>query len=485
MNPVLKGLFVNAFGGEPLLVEPIKADASDRKIFRMSSADHSAIGIENPVPPENRAFMALSEHFRAAGLNVPKIYAIDQRGEFLLEEDLGSTTLFDLLTLARKKDGREDQSYLPREVEPFYRAALESLVKFQIVAGEGVNYKECYPFQESNRDALLWDMRYFRDNFLRRTGAAWNHHALEVDFERLAEFLLEADSNYFMYRDFQSRNIMVKNSVLYFIDYQHGRRGQLQYDVASLLYQSRAALPAQARTELLDHYLKVAEEAGGVKRERFLKYFHGFVLLRLLQVLGTYGDRGLGEKRDYFLRSIPFAMENLKSLMQSTPLPLRLPTLSAVLESVFFSFESDRLNAATPQALRVSISSFSYRTGVPRDNYDQSGGFVFDCRCLPNPGREIRFRDKTGLDSEVIGYFLKRKEVDEFLNHVFSLVDQAIENYIARGFLTLSVAFGCTGGQHRSVYCSEQLKAHLANRYAIESEVTHIQLEQGLLGVRQ
>lgn len=482
MNPVLRALFTQTFGSEPVLVEPLKAGSSDRQIFRLSVENISAIGVENAVIAENRAFVALTDHFRRANLAVPEIYATDDRCEFILQEDLGNTTLFDLLSLARVKDNKDDQSYLPREIEPFYRTALENLARFQIEVGSKFDYSQCYPFPISDREALLWDMRYFRDNFLRRTGASWSHHALETDFERLAEFLLEAEGNYFMYRDFQSRNIMIKNSKPYFIDYQHGRCGQLQYDVASLLYQSRAALPANVRKELLDHYLSVAEKIGDVNRERFLKYYHGFVLLRLMQVLGTYGDKGLGEKRDYFLRSIPFAMENLKTLIQTTPLPLHLPTLLSVLDNLFSSYDHERLGSSTPKALRVSISSFSYRTGVPRDNYDQNGGFVFDCRCLPNPGREPRYRDRTGLDKDVEGYFILRAEVERFLEHAFALVEQAIENYIARGFMSIAISFGCTGGQHRSVYCCERLKKHLAKRYGIEPEVRHLQLEQGLLG---
>jgi len=269
---------------------------------------------------------------------------------------------------------------------------------------------------------------------------------------------------------------------VYFIDYQGGRLGPLQYDMASLLYQSRANVPADARQRLLKLYLEEAQGYAPINREEFLRYFHGFVFIRLMQVLGTYGDKGLGEKREYFLKSIPFAIANLRSLIETTPLPFNMPALTGVFNSLITNYAQDGERTSIHPVLKLNIFSFSYRTGLPRQSTDHGGGFIFDCRCLPNPGRIARYRDQTGLDDEVIAYFRERSELEQFIVHVSSLVDQAIENYIARGFVSLSVGFGCTGGQHRSVYCTEMLAKHVREKFNIEASREHIQLRLGILG---
>jgi len=482
MNAALIALFVSRFGEEPHVVAALKPHASNRQIFRLTSANHSAIGIVNAVERENNAFVEFTNHFHSCGLNVPEIYAHDLEHGIYLEQDLGDETLYDILIREREQSVADGNKGFSESVEALYQKVIKQLPRFQIEAGRSLNYDHCYPVSRYDRAAMVWDMRFFRDNFLRRTETEWSHHSLEADFEKFADFLAQAPSDFFMYRDFQSRNIMVQNGEVYFIDYQGGRLGPLQYDMASLLYQSRANVPADARQRLLKLYLDEAQGYAPINREEFLRYFHGFVFIRLMQVLGTYGDKGLGEKREYFLKSIPFAIANLRSLIETTPLPFNMPALTGVFNSLITNYAQDGERTSIHPVLKLNIFSFSYRTGLPRQSTDHGGGFIFDCRCLPNPGRIARYRDQTGLDDEVIAYFRERSELEQFIVHVSSLVDQAIENYIARGFVSLSVGFGCTGGQHRSVYCTEMLAKHVREKFNIEASREHIQLRLGILG---
>lgn len=476
MNSDLLALFRLHFGRDPEEVVTIKAHASNRQIYRLRLAGESVIGVFNPDPRENKAFVGFTRHFASFGLPVPEILCDDLFRGVYLEQDLGDETLMDALNAHR---GQDDE--VPPAIEALYVKAVQQLPKFQVIAGKTLNYDLCYPTRAYDRKAMLWDMYYFRDSFLRRTGVTWHNSALEQDCERFADFLAQANVEHFMYRDFQARNVMIHHGEPWFIDYQGGHHGPLQYDIASLLYQSRAALPAATRSMILGAYLDALQEYAKVDREEFLRYFYGFVLIRLMQVLGTYGDKGLGEKREYFIKSIPYAVKNLKTFLETTSLPFHLPALSEVFHTIIAMFgKSPPAPGATP--LRLKIFSFSYRVGMPTETSEHGGGFVFDCRSLPNPGREAQYCDKTGLDSEVDAYFKQRPQISQFFDHVFALIDQSVENYLARGFASLSVGFGCTGGQHRSVYCAEAVARHVKEKYNIESDVRHYNLERiGLL----
>jgi aminoglycoside/choline kinase family phosphotransferase len=468
----LIALFEKTFG-EPLeATTALRPHASNRQFYRLRSARRSVIGVLHDNRRENEAFVHFTKHFKSFGLPVPELYATDLTIGAYLEEDLGDTTLLDFLGREQVQPG-----FVSPVTEALYGRAVELLPRFQIEAGRSVPFQYSHPFRSYNRTAMRWDMHYFRDAFLRRTGIHWNNVLLERDFQTLADFLLQADSNFFMYRDFQARNIMVRNGDLAFIDYQDGRCGPLQWDVVSLLFQSKAALPADVRDRLLNRYLESAAQYVSIDRGAFLRYLHAFVFIRLMQVLGTYGEKGLGEKKEYFMASIPHAIRNLKSLLEINPLPVHLPALTSVCADLVAHFEQGG-GAIYAQPLTVKVYSFSYREGMPRDAYEHGGGFVFDCRCLQNPGREPQYRELTGLDRETADYFQARPEVEQFLHHVFGLVQQAVGNYLSRGFVRLAVFFGCTGGQHRSVYAAEHLARQIREVCKLEVEVEHLQLSR-------
>lgn len=471
MHARLKELFATRFGIAPQEITALKPHASNRQLFRLSAPGARAIGVMNLDPKENRAFFSFTGSFRQAGIPVPEIYEQDEAAGVYLEEDLGDTTLFDVLLRART-----EAEPFPLEVEELYEEAVRQLPRIQIVAGRLVDYSMCHPVSIYDRRSIMWDMHYFRESFLRRTGVVPDSAALQRDFDQLADFLTQASPEYFMYRDFQARNIMVRDKKLVFIDYQGGRKGPLQYDLVSLLYQSKALIPPEARGRLLARYLDEAGKLTNIDRSEFLRFFHGFVFIRLMQVLGTYGEKGLGEKKEYFLASIPHALRNLSSFLEITPLPFRLPELARICQALGKIFAGSSTGLGT-RPLTVKIFSFSYRMGVPPASHDHGGGFTFDCRCLPNPGREVHFRDLTGLDDAVRQYLERVPEVEGFLKHTYALVEQSVENYLARGFLVLSVCYGCTGGQHRSVYAAEKLAAFLREKFqSIRVEVEHFEL---------
>jgi len=452
---------------------PLQGDlsASGRKIIRLKAGPISAIGVLYSVREENVAFLEFSRHFRRHGLPVPEIYAEDLSQGAYLEEDLGDTTLFDLLSRNRTGD-----SVAPEVVEA-YRKVVAVLPRFQIEAGTDLNYNVCYPRASFDRQSISWDLNYFKYYFLRLAGIPFNEQELEDDFGRLTDYLLTAPSDYFLYRDFQSRNVMLRDGKPWFVDYQGGRKGALQYDIASLLYDAKADLPPDLRLRLLDEYLVALGNYLKVDRDDFLEHYYAFVYARILQALGAYGYRGFFERKAHFLQSVPYALKNLRWLMHNVKLPIELPTLIGAFQSML---GSEKLLALASDAdnLTVRIFSFSFHRGMPPDDTGNGGGFVFDGRSLPNPGREERFKPITGKDAPVIEYLNQQESVHQYLASVFSLVDATIENYKQRGFKNLMVSFGCTGGQHRSVYLAEQLAKRLRARGGVEVVLRHIELEK-------
>jgi aminoglycoside/choline kinase family phosphotransferase len=423
------------------------------------------------VREENTAFLEFSRHFRKHGLPVPEIYAEDLDHGAYLEEDLGDTSLFEFLS-----KNRTGETIAPDVVEA-YRRVIATLPRFQIDAGRDLNYKVCYPRHSFDRQSISWDLNYFKYYFLRLAGIPFSEQALEDDFSRLTKFLLNANRDYFLYRDFQSRNIMLRHGKPYFLDYQGGRKGALQYDVASLLYDAKADLPPELRQQLLDHYLDTLSNFSDVKRDAFLHSYYAYVYIRIMQALGAYGFRGFYERKAHFLQSVPYALKNLRWLQHNVTLPIALPTLLDAFHSMLASEKLQGLAAQADQ-LVVRIVSFSFHRGLPKDDSGNGGGFVFDGRSLPNPGREERFKALTGKDTPVIDYLNQQESVHQFLASVMSLVDASIGNYQQRGFKNLMVSFGCTGGQHRSVYLAEQLAKHLRNKSGVEIVVQHRELER-------
>src|SRR6202051_694041 len=470
---VLKKLFEQHFRTPPIRIQPLQGElgGSGRKIIRLASEQSSAIGILYNVREENVAFLEFSGHFRRHGLPVPEIYGEDLNHGAYLEEDFGDTTLFEFLT-----KHRTGENIAPQAVEA-YRKVVAVLPRFQVEAGRDLNYKKCYPRSSFDRQSVAWDLNYFKYYFLRLAGIPFNEQALEDDFSRLTDFLLSADRDYFLYRDFQSRNILLLAGQPFFVDYQGGRKGALQYDIASLLFDAKADLPPELRQELLNHYLDALSGYIKLDREAFMKHYYAYVYVRILQALGAYGFRGFYERKQHFLQSVPFAMKNLRWLLHHVTLPIELPTLMAAFQSMLASEKLQGL-AGQAEPLTLRIFSFSFHQGAPKDETGHGGGFVFDGRSLPNPGREERFKALTGKDTPVIEYLNQQESVHQFLASVMSLVDASVASYRERGFKNLMVSFGCTGGQHRSVYLAEQLAKHFRARNGVEVAVRHLQLEK-------
>jgi hypothetical protein len=324
---------------------------------------------------------------------------------------------------------------------------------------------------------MLWDLNYFKYYFLKLAKIPFDEQKLEDDFEKFTQFLLSADCDYFLYRDFQSRNVMLLEEKPYFIDYQGGRKGALQYDIASLLYDAKADIPEKVRFHLLEIYLIELGSMINVNRSSFLEYYYGYVYIRIMQALGAYGFRGFYERKSHFLKSVPYAIRNLERLLQSVKLPVELPALTEAWKRLIHSTYLRQLGESKGE-LRVRIQSFSYKWGTPWDEKGHGGGFVLDCRSLPNPGRYPEYMNSTGNDEDVISFLKSEEDVSSFLQNVYKIIDQVVVNYQTRNFTDLMVAFGCTGGQHRSVYCANQLSNYLRKKYKIKVEVRHRELER-------
>ncbi len=457
--------------GEPVdEMVPVSADGSVRQYFRISGSLQTVIGAFNPDRKENIAFLELSRHFRRHHLPVPELYTSDLDRHIYLQQDLGDVTLFSLASTLRRAEG-----FSARLVR-LYQQALEILARFQIIAGRDLDYEVCYPRSRFDPQSMRWDLNYFKYHFLKLVDIPFEEQALENDFDLLIDFLMEADGNHFLYRDFQSRNIMWFQEQLYFIDYQGGRKGALQYDVASLLLDAKADLSWSLRDQLLDHYLGAAGGLMPLRRETFLRYYRAYALLRLMQAFGAYGYRGLHQGKDHFVRSIPYAVRNLEGLLAQGPLPLRLPALTDVWQRLVQSAPLRQEGQESGPGLTVHVQSFSYKHGLPRDRTGHGGGFVFDCRILPNPGRFLAYAHLTGQDVEVIRFLKKDPDVQRFLQQTEALVDQAVQHHLGRDFTDLTVSFGCTGGRHRSVFCAERLATHLRSRKDLRTDLHHREL---------
>ncbi|MFQ5638424.1 MAG: phosphotransferase [bacterium] len=468
MNKKLQNLFETHFGEKVTRTAPVNADGSNRKLNPIHRDRHTAIGVENHDLAENTAFVAFSRHFHKSGLPVPEIYSENLAENIYLEEDLGDTTLFDQLAVTR-----DEHTAFPEKTQRIYEKVVRTLPSFQIQAGNSLDYRVCYPRAMFDEQSIMWDLNYFKYYFLKLGQIHFNEQKLEDDFQNFTEFLLQADRDYFLYRDFQSRNIMIRQGEPYFIDYQGGRKGALQYDIASLLFDAKADIPSPVRDQLLQSYLTAVNELISLDRESFMKFYYGYVLIRIMQAMGAYGFRGFYERKSHFLQSVPFAIRNLESVMRTGELPVELPTMTDCFQRIV---QSTRLRELGDVKLPVTvrIQSFSYKHGLPQDETGHGGGFIFDCRCLPNPGRLKKYKRQSGLDNGVTAFLEKESEVHSFLTRVRDLISQVVENYQNRNFSQLTVSFGCTGGQHRSVFCAERLAEFLRKKYQANVEISHL-----------
>jgi aminoglycoside/choline kinase family phosphotransferase len=450
-------------------IQLIPQSGSDRVYYRITTNLGSLIGTYNPNIKENAAFIQFTQHFNTKNLPVPTVLSQNAEGDAYLQTDVGNLSLMQVL----------EQNGYTQEVKALFSKSLAQLARLQVSGHQGINYDWCITAKEFGKHAIKADLFYFKYYFLDTLKTPYDKEALVDDFDAFAAYLTRTEYKFFMFRDFQSRNIMMENGEPYFIDYQGGMRGAPQYDAASLLWQARANLPEDWKQDLLEDYMNHLDALLLVKLDRniFVSQYYGYVLIRMLQVLGAYGFRGLFERKAHFLASIPLALRNLKWFIENRPLGIILPEFVRMLkccvsDEVLTQFTPPKANENTP--LIVHISSFSYKKkGYPTDESDNGGGFVFDCRGILNPGRIDQYKPQTGKDKDVVDYLEQNTRMPTFLNSVWDLVDISVEEYLKRGFDRLMINFGCTGGQHRSVYAAEQTARHLRNKYNVKTEITH------------
>ncbi len=450
---LLESMFRQRFGCQPATVTPLAGSGSRRRYYRLSGEGFSVIGVEGTDVRENRAFITLDRHFAAKGIRVPAVLA--DEGLYYLQEDLGGDSLFDV-AVAGDRFNRE-----------LLLKTLRALPKIQVEGARGLDWSICYPQPSFDGRMVDFDLNYFKYDFLKLTGAEFDETLLQDDFDRLKADLLSEPSDTFLYRDFNARNVMVKDGEPWFIDFQGGRRGPVYYDVASFVWQAKAAYPQELREAMIETYLEALREYMPVDEVHFRERLRLFVLFRMLQVLGAYGFRGLWERKRHFIESIPFAIKNIRDLL---PFP-QYPYLSQVLASLELP---EGIQVAEPvAALTVTVYSFSFKKGIPADASGNGGGYVFDCRGTHNPGKYDEYKQLTGLDRPVVDFLEKDGEILRFLDGVYSIVDHHVGRFLERGFTHLQVSFGCTGGQHRSVYCAERLAEHLVAQFPVKVHLVH------------
>ena len=459
---ILRQLYISYTGRAPQAILPFSSAGSNRKYFRLTGQP-TLVGVYGESADENRTFVYLANHFRKQGLPVPQVHVCSADELCYLQEDLGDTALFDVLT---KSPREEDLNARERSL---LRETIRLLPALQYRGAEGLDFDRCYPQPAFNRRSVLWDLNYFKYCFLKATGMDFQEDRLEDDFQAMADILLQEDTPTFMYRDFQSRNVMLREDRPWFIDFQGGRRGPVYYDVASFLWQAKANLPDTLRQALVDEYIDALKEYRTVDETRFKALLRHFVLFRTLQVLGCYGFRGYFERKPHFLQSVPYALDNLRHLLKD-PYP-EYPYLADLLRQITASARF----APAPSVghLVVRVASFAYPKGIPEDSSGNGGGFVFDCRAIHNPGRYDAYKSLTGLDEPVIRFLEEDGEILTFLQHVYALVDASVQRYLKRGFTSLCVSFGCTGGRHRSVYAAQHLAQHLHDTFGVEVDLHH------------
>ncbi len=455
-------------------IDILPASGSDRRYFRIHANKETYIATYNTNIPENKTFIAFSNHFAAKQIPVPTQIIASEDGLIYIQEDLGQQSLLDKI----EELGATEETFA------LFQKTLSGLARLQIVGHEGLDYNLCLTSKEFDKQTIFTDLLYFKYYFLRTLKLQYDKQQLFDDFDALANYLTHTDVNYFMMRDCQSRNVMVRDDQVYFIDYQGGMQGSLHYDVASLLWQAKANLSPEWKDKLLDYYIEEINQLlpKPVDKTVFIGQYNGYVLIRLLQVLGAYGFRGLFERKAHFLTSIPLALKNLQWFVKNKHIGISLKELNRILDlitedDIIDRFQNIKADKNTP--LVVNINSFSFlKRGYPVDESGNGGGFVFDCRAIHNPGRFEQYKQLTGRDKPVKDFLEQQTKMTDFLNNVYNMVDISVEDYLKRGFENLSINFGCTGGQHRSVYAAEETARHLRNKYGLKITLHH--LEQGI-----
>jgi aminoglycoside/choline kinase family phosphotransferase len=468
IKEAIKQIYLSYTGKACEHIEKIPQSGGDRIYFRIKEGAESYIATYNLNLKENETFIYFAQHFHSKGLPVPKVLAVSADQKIYLQEDLGSESLLDVL----EKEGKTERVY------QLFQKSLKALVQLQVKGSEGLDYSKCLTSKTFGKHAVITDLLYYKYYFLDTLQYPYDKQALIDEFELLSDQLSDSHFNYFLFRDFQSRNIIVKNDEVFFIDFQGGMKGGMPYDVASLLWQAKAELSNEWKERLLNDYIKEAEQvlSETIDATLFKKQYHGFVLLRLLQVLGAYGFRGLFERKAHFLTSIPLGLRNLKSFLEVYTLDKDTPVFAGILkwmvgDDVLKRFTPTQATEKTP--LVITINSFSYKNGLPSDASENGGGFIFDMRGILNPGRFDDYKKLSGLDKPVQDFLEQKTKMNTFLNSVWDLIDITVENYLSRDFESLQINFGCTGGQHRSVFAAEQTARHLKNKYKVKVVLVH------------
>ena len=456
-------LFKKHYNFLPTDFTQLAQSGSDRKYYRITGNNKTAIGVYNPNIDENKAFFAYTKAFEKEKINVPELYYIDESNLFYLIQDLGDTTLFDLLPNFNTTD------YVAN-----LKLVVDGLIKIQVDTPKHIDYNVSLNQKGFNKDLIIRDLNYFKYYFLKPSGFIFNEDNLDESFNELANSLTKNENKYFMFRDFQSRNIMWHNNEPWFIDYQGGMQGPLQYDLASLLFQAKAQIPYIIRREILDYYTKQLSTKINIDIDDFNQYFYDFALVRLLQTLGAYGYRGVIERKGHFLQSIPYALKNLKWLLEGDKLSRKESAFTKLLHEVADTKQYNH-TAPTDGKLTVYVNSFSYKKKFPHDWGGNGGGFFFDCRALTNPGRYIEYKHLNGMDEPVQTFLKQSADIQPFIDKTMSIVNGSVKRYLERGFTSLQVNYGCTGGQHRSVYCAEQAAKELKQNPNIIVVVNHIE----------
>ena len=462
MTEKLQELYLQHTGVPADQMEEMNGSGSNRRYFRLKGVQN-LIGVYGTSIEENKAFLYMAEHFKRKNLPVPQVLSVSEDKSCYLQEDLGDTLLFHAI-----EQGRTTGNFSEEEKE-LLRKTIRLLPAIQFAGADGFDFEQCYPQPEFNQRSILWDLNYFKYCFLKATGLEFQEDKLEDDFMKMSDVLLRSTSATFMYRDFQSRNVMIKDGEPWFIDFQGGRKGPFFYDVASFLWQAKASYPESLRKELLDEYIDALGKYTTIDRNGFFCQLRHFVLFRTLQVLGAYGFRGYFEKKAHFIQSVPYAIENLRQLLKED-YP-EYPYLCSVLRKLT---ELPSLQGQAPKKpLTVRVMSFSFKKGIPYDPTGNGGGYIFDCRGVHNPGKYDQYKPLCGLDEPVIRFLEEDGEIFPFLEHAYALVDAHVQRFMERGFSNLMVCFGCTGGQHRSVYSAQHMAEHLNQKFGVKVELEH------------
>lgn len=463
----IKELYSKRYGMLPEVVTKLCGDGSNRSYYRLSHDGISVIGVVGTSVDENKAFVALAKAFADSGVPAPEVLALSDDMLCYLQTDLGDVTLYEAL-----KESRERGEFSQKHVDVLCDV-MSLLPDIQYKVPAAFDFSLCYPVSDFDRRSVMWDLNYFKYCFLKGVGIEFNESCLEDEFEKMASLLLCENDATFLYRDFQSRNVMLRDGKPFFIDFQGGRRGPVYYDVASFVGQARAKYTAPVVERMLDAYLASLSKYRSVDKSRFMHLLSVFRVFRLLQNLGTYGYRGLFEHKTAFVETIPAALCQLSQQLEETG--REFPYIKSLVDEIR---NLPRFAGGGFEELTVDVYSFSYKRGIPEDISGNGGGFVFDCRALHNPGRYEPYKKLTGMDEPVIRFLEEESDIASFLENAYSQVDYMVDTYKRRGFTHVQVCCGCTGGQHRSVYSAEHIARHVAEKFGVKVVVNHIMLNR-------